>query len=103
MSKYGLDLINKIKPCTFQYKQTNENGVIDDNNLIHFGCIAQELNELLPENEFALVKKMKDGYYLSVYTHISELACLLKIGLRDNHNMSLWKKEGSKVELLHYL
>ena len=28
MSKYGLDLINKIKPCTFQYKQTNENGVI---------------------------------------------------------------------------
>lgn len=76
MSKYGLDLINKIKPCTFQYKQMNENGVIDDNNLIHFGCIAQELNELLPENEFALIKKMKDGYYAVNYIEL--IAPLIK-------------------------
>lgn len=76
MSKYGLDLINKIKPCTFQYKQMNENGLVDDNNLIHFGCIAQELNELLPENEFALVKKMEDGYYAVNYMEL--IAPLIK-------------------------
>jgi len=70
MSKYGLELINKIKPCTFQYKQKDENGIINDNNLIHFGVIAQELNELLSENEFAIVQKMKDGYYAVNYTEL---------------------------------
>lgn len=45
---------------------------------------------------------MRDGYYLSVYSHISEMANLINVGLRDNHNMSLWKKLGSKVELIHY-
>lgn len=39
---------------------------------------------------------------MSVYSHISEMANLINIGLRDNHNMSLWKKSGSKVKLIHY-
>jgi hypothetical protein len=45
---------------------------------------------------------MKNGYYLSVYSYISTVATVINIGLRDNQNMSLWKKEGSKIELVHY-
>lgn len=70
MSKYGLELINKIKPCTFQYKQKAEDGLVDDNNLIHFGVIAQDLNELLSENEFALVQKTQNGFYAVNYIEL---------------------------------
>ncbi len=45
---------------------------------------------------------MRDGYYLSVYSHISEMANLINVGLRDNQNMSLWKKIGCKIKLIHY-
>ena len=47
-------------------------------------------------------REMKDGFYLSVYSNISELACLINVGLRDNHNMSLWKKSGSQIALIRY-
>lgn len=76
MSKYGLELINKIKPCTFKYKQKNEDGIIDDNNLIHFGIIAQELNDILPEDEYAIIKKIDNDYYAVNYIEL--IAPLIK-------------------------
>ena len=45
---------------------------------------------------------MEDGYYLSVYTHIGELAYLYDIGLPHDHNMSLWRKNGHSLEIVHY-
>ena len=45
---------------------------------------------------------MEDGYYLSVYTHYGELAHLYDIGLRHDHNMSLWRKDGQSIQLVHY-
>ena len=45
---------------------------------------------------------MKDGYYLSVYTHIGEIAHLYDIGLRHDHNMSLWRKNGNSLEIVRY-
>lgn len=45
---------------------------------------------------------MKDGFYLSVYTQINEIASAYNIHERHDHNMALWKKEGLDVRLLHY-
>jgi len=61
---HGLEIIKRLKPCIFQYKQVNENGIIDDKNLKHLGFIAQDLNEIFPEDEFAVVKKDQNGYYM---------------------------------------
>lgn len=60
----GLDIIKKLKPCIFQYKQLNENGIIDDGNIKHLGFIAQDLDEVFPEGEYAVVIKDKNGYYM---------------------------------------
>jgi hypothetical protein len=59
---YGLEMIKKLKPCIFQYKQPDEGGLVDDNNLKHLGFIAQDLKELFPEDEYAVVKKTPSGY-----------------------------------------
>ncbi|MBE6049557.1 MAG: carbamoyltransferase [Clostridium sp.] len=45
---------------------------------------------------------MKDGLYLSIYTHVNPLAYLYKISLRHDHGMALWKKKNSKIELVKY-
>lgn len=45
---------------------------------------------------------MKDGYYLSTYLHIDPLANALKLRIRHDQNMSLWKKEGEQIQLVHY-
>ncbi|MBF0622912.1 MAG: carbamoyltransferase [Magnetococcales bacterium] len=45
---------------------------------------------------------MKNGHYLSVYSHIGDLAYLKNIGLRHDQNMALWRKEANHVELVHY-
>lgn len=64
INKIGLDVIKKLKPCTFQYKQINEGGLINDRNIKHLGFIAQDLNEIFPENEYAVVIKDQNGYYM---------------------------------------
>ena len=61
---FGLETIKKLKPCIFQYKQLDENGVVNDGNVKHLGFIAQDLNEIFPEGEFAVVKKDQNGYYM---------------------------------------
>lgn len=45
---------------------------------------------------------MKDGWYLSTFLAIDELSNLLDIHIRKNQNISLWKKSGNQVELIHY-
>ncbi len=45
---------------------------------------------------------MKDGYYLSTYLHIDELAYIEDIYYRHDQNMSLWKKSGKEITLIHY-
>lgn len=64
IDNFGLETIKKLKPCIFQYKQLDENGIINDGNLKHLGFIAQDLNEIFPEGEFAVVKKDENGYYM---------------------------------------
>ncbi|MHB1611053.1 MAG: hypothetical protein ACYCT0_05095, partial [Sulfobacillus sp.] len=44
---------------------------------------------------------MKDGFYLSTYLFINKLAHLTKIPLRHDQNLSLWRKEGNQIKLVH--
>ncbi len=47
-------------------------------------------------------EELKDGYYMSVYSHIDNLSYLLKVKLRHDQNISLWYKEGNNIELIHF-
>ena len=43
-----------------------------------------------------------DGYYLSCYCDIDEIGNTLKVSSRHDHNVSLWKKEKNKIELVYH-
>lgn len=45
---------------------------------------------------------MKDGFYLSTYVHIDEIAHLYDLRIRHDQNISLWHKSCEDVELVHY-
>ncbi len=49
---------------------------------------------------------MKDGYYLSVYSEINPYAYIAfgdnALTRRHDHNISLWKKDGEQLTLIHY-
>ncbi|MNW49358.1 Decarbamoylnovobiocin carbamoyltransferase [compost metagenome] len=45
---------------------------------------------------------MENGYYLSTYLEINELANLYSFAERHDHNVSLWRLTDQKVELIHY-
>lgn len=45
---------------------------------------------------------MKDGYYLSTYIEIDPLNHIIKTCARHDLNLSLWKKVGCTVSLVHY-
>lgn len=68
MSQYGLDLIKKLSPIKFKYDQSKFSGKIDKR--IHLGLSAQELIEILPEEEFAVVHKDSQGFLMVDYTEL---------------------------------
>lgn len=45
---------------------------------------------------------MRNGFYLAAYIHIDPVAHLYNFHIRHDQNISLWKKEGNKVELIHF-
>lgn len=45
---------------------------------------------------------MKDGYYLSIYSHIGDLAHLFDISLRHDQGICLWNKENSDICLVQH-
>ena len=45
---------------------------------------------------------MKDGYYLTIYSSVGSLCNLLHTSHRHDHNLSLWLKTGSEVQLVHH-
>lgn len=46
--------------------------------------------------------ELKDGYYLFIYSEIDKVMNALHASLRHDHNMALFKRSGSKVELIHH-
>lgn len=45
---------------------------------------------------------MKNGYYLSVYLHVDELAHLIDLEIRHDQNASLWYKSSDNIQLIHH-
>ncbi|HAU88421.1 MAG TPA: carbamoyltransferase [Lachnospiraceae bacterium] len=45
---------------------------------------------------------MRDGFYLSTYIHIDPIAYLYNFHIRHDQNISLWKKQGNKIILVHH-
>ncbi|MCX8131458.1 MAG: carbamoyltransferase [Clostridia bacterium] len=45
---------------------------------------------------------LKDGYYLSVYSDIDPLLNVMQFSLRHDHNISLFKKNGNNIALVHH-
>lgn len=45
---------------------------------------------------------MRDGFYLSTYIHIDPVAYLYNFHIRHDQNISLWKKQGNKISLVHH-
>jgi hypothetical protein len=68
MSNYGLDLIKKLHPIKFRYDESKFEGQID--RRIHFGLSAQELEKILPINDFAIVNKDKNGFLMVKYDEL---------------------------------
>lgn len=56
--KIGLELIKKLKPAIFRYKSEHT-----EDNRKHFGFIAQDVEEILPLDEFMIVKLDDRGYH----------------------------------------
>ncbi|MHB8061170.1 MAG: carbamoyltransferase C-terminal domain-containing protein [Ruminiclostridium sp.] len=45
---------------------------------------------------------MRDGFYLATYIHIDSIAYLYNFHIRHDQNISLWKKQGNRIYLVHH-
>jgi hypothetical protein len=54
---FGIDFIRKLKPCSWRYT-----GDLDD-GVVHFGFIAQEVDQLASHDHYAFVQYGADDVY----------------------------------------
>ena len=59
---FGLEFIRQLKPCKWRYT-----GLLDD-GVEHFGFIAQEVDLLVPKEEYGIVRQDPEGIYGLVMT-----------------------------------
>lgn len=82
MSKFGLDLIRKIKPISwvFDEEKCRERSIEDVIfKKTHLGVSAQQLEGLLPANEFAaVIIDEEDNYRVNYYQLIGPLISAVK-------------------------
>jgi predicted NodU family carbamoyl transferase len=45
---------------------------------------------------------LKDGYYLTVYSAVSDIGHVYSFQIRHNHSIALWLKNNNIIELVHY-
>lgn len=85
----GLKFINKLRPCIFKYKN------IDD--LIHFGFIAQDVEEILDDRtDLAIIRKDENDYLMINYTEF--IAPIVKAVQELNQKVI---KQEEEIELLN--
>ncbi len=58
--QFDLDLLKKLKPCTFKYDPAKLPSSIADDKL-HIGFVAQHIADLFPMDEFGVVKEDSVG------------------------------------------
>lgn len=65
----GLDLIKLLKPAAFKYTDEVPTQALNDGK-VYFGFMAQDIDAILSHNEFAIVKKLDNGYFVVDYTQL---------------------------------
>jgi hypothetical protein len=61
---FGLDFINKLKPCKWRYKDLLDDG------LEHLGFIAQEVDAVAPHYQYGIVCKDANDMLAIQYTEL---------------------------------
>lgn len=49
-----------------------------------------------------MTRPLCDGLHLSLYTHVDARAAAHDTGLRHDHNMTLWRKTGRRIDMLRH-
>lgn len=74
MNNYGIELVKKLKPAVFKYY---------DKDKLHLGIIAQDIDEVLPEQEYGILTRDKNGFLM---VHYHELICPLIKAVQELSN-----------------
>jgi hypothetical protein len=78
MSKFGLELIKKLKPIKFRYDSEKFHDTVDKR--IHFGFSAQDLAAILSPEKYAAISRDPQGFFMIDYI---ELISPLVKGLQE--------------------
>ena len=100
--QFDLELLKKLKACTFRYDEDKLPAEIADGKL-HIGFIAQHIAELFPMEEFGIVKRDKVGLKVNYIEFVPLLVkwtqlLLEKIELQDNKIKELEDKINQLLE-----
>ena len=94
-SEFGLKLIRQLNPIKFRYNPKKFEKSVDGR--YHFGLVAQELESLLPINEYSVVTKSKEGYLMVEYPQL--IAPLIRSILELDEEVAELKEEIKKLKL----
>ena len=64
---FGLDIIKKLKPASFKYKQDKNLPCNHLQGNVYFGLIAQDIEKDFPYKEYPFLIKDYTGYYKVAY------------------------------------
>jgi hypothetical protein len=64
---FGLSFIKKLKPCKWRYVTP-----IDDERE-HFGFVAQDVNEIMPESTYAFTEERNGIYYVNYHEFVGPI------------------------------
>jgi len=63
----SLETVKKLKPCKFTW---NDNKYVKQDNKIHFGFIAQDIEKIFTKHKFGIVYEMEDGIMKIRYAEV---------------------------------
>ena len=63
----SLEIVNKLKPCTFKY---NNIDIVKDDEKIHMGFIAQDLQKLFGEDHAIVIENNQNKYLMIQYNEL---------------------------------
>lgn len=100
--QFDLELLKKLKPCTFKYDESKLPAKIADEK-VHIGFIAQHVAELFSMEEFGIVSKDNVGLKINYIEFIPLLVkwsqlLLEKIELQDKEIKELKSKLNNLLE-----
>lgn len=60
----SLEIVKKLKPCEFKWKDIDVlyQDIQYQDDKIHFGFIAQEVDKIFPKKKYGIITDGKEGY-----------------------------------------